>query len=59
MNQQVNNRFREYRVTVPSVIAAEIKRRAKEDKTTEENVIKQLLAKGLVSSKEVEQPEAA
>lgn len=52
MNQQVNNRYREYRVAVPSVIAAEIKRRAKEDETTEEQVIKQLIAKGLISTQE-------
>lgn len=61
MTTQPDNRYREYRVTVPAAIADEIKRRAREQKTTEIVVIRQLIAKGLVTvgKGDDEQPVAA
>lgn len=54
---QVNNRYREYRVAVPAAIAKLIKERAAEQKTTELVVIRQLIARGLVTVDKTEPEE--
>lgn len=55
---QVNNRYREYRVAIPLPLVNEIKRRAVEQKTTELVVIRQLIARGLVTVDKTEPVEA-
>jgi len=54
MNRQINNRFREYTIALPYPIAEQIKQRAREQKVSEATLIKQLVAKGLVSTTENE-----
>jgi hypothetical protein len=49
MNQQVNNRFREYGVSFPSDIADRIKHRAKEQQLTEQQLIKNFVIVGLAT----------
>jgi hypothetical protein len=50
----VNNRYREYNIALPSVTAGQIKALAKEAGVTEIAMIRRLIAKGLVSTKEIQ-----
>jgi hypothetical protein len=50
----VNNRYREYNIALPSVTVGQIKALAKEAGVTEIAMIRQLIAKGLVSTKEIQ-----
>lgn len=52
MQTKVNNRYREYAIALPQIIAEDIKKRAKEANCSEGEMIKRLIAKGLVSAEE-------
>lgn len=48
MQPKVNNRYREYTIALPALVAEQIGQRAREQGVSEAVVIKQLIAKAMV-----------